>query len=750
MFWFGSGWLSEGVPPLDFAGSVACLDWSVGQSDKGATTQWCERWFCGGPTNALAAHFLWLASYTVFTGALDPLAAVKFGSLFYFSVGAIGTYIFIRMLVGNRIAAAVGGASFALHPIVISMAVSGGHANFPPLYAAMPFSFIAGLVFARRPTVTTLLWFAGAVSAMLWTDIERGAIFAMFAAVFALLVRVYIVRRTAGRPAAGKIAAFCGSLLVLGALVAWATAGFAWPLYTGSKGFALFSEDERSSSVAFFSLNNPLFLIDRAGGLLRKTRPALPDILTYNSSYLYLGTASLLFMAGAVALARKRWQRLLAGWFAAALACSIWISAGDRSIYDGIKASLDAILKRAPEALLWNPLAAVQAGLAVLAGACVWIYLRRRHKHRQGVRGALLAYAVPLAIVSFLFLKPFWLLGKVIFIFGHMRSPTWFMSCMPPLGMACGTAMFLAVLHGRLRRPLWRFAATAAVAAAVLADYYPYRREYHLYYRPDVWSAGQQISSFFANEAKEGRILAASSYSPMTDLIIAEAGRKNAWGWLNWTAPAAAKEYIMGQVYTKLKDDQASAAALAGVANVRYVLSYLPDDGFESRTPCLRKMAAIEKFAIYENTRWRPFLQLYECKQAEWKPGGKAVPPLAQEGSAQIQEYRAGEIRAKVVAAQPVLLVVSENYHSGWRCTLDSQATALQPFGGTFLSCTVPGGTHEVTFKYQNPRSFRAAYAVSGSFVAVLLAASFMTVRARGRRSRAPGTTAEGINADEQ
>jgi len=741
VFWFGKGWLRTGLPPGDFAGTVLSLESLMKADGLGS---WSGAWFCGGPTAALFSNLLSFASYAPFALQFDTISAVKFGGLFYLAAGALGAYVFLRLLVGRRLPSAIGALVFALHPIGISMTASTGHANFPPLFAAMPPVFIGALLMARRPRLARIVLFALAAGLMLWVDNERGGIALLFAfAMYLALACHDLVRQRAlYSKAAFKRLMLVPAFSVL--LIVWAIAGFALPLFLESRHLALFSEAERESSVNFFSLNNPLFLFDRAGALLRNLTPVLPDHLTYNSGHLYLGLAPLSLLALGVFIPARREKRIMMVFSAAALLAVVWLSMGSVTLYESLRQTLGTILKYDSRALLKNPLFLVVIAFAGAIPLTLGLVARKR-KARAPRRFPKLAmlYLIPILACTLLFLRPFLIFRKAVFVLAHMRSPTWFMSCVPAFAIGCGAALGADRLLRLPRRKSVRFLLAVGVLGALGLDFWPYRKEFSYYYRPAVVSAATEITGYLRNEAKQGRVLAASSYSPFLDLTIRRSERLNAWGWLNWTALSHSKEYVMGGIYRQLGSDQSRAAGLAGVASVRYILSYLPEDGLEAASPHLRKVAAIDKYVIYENLLWRPFAQVYPPDAEDWKPG-ETEPPAMLEGVRTAVKQRSAERFSVEVAAarEPALLALSESFHPGWRCRVDGKQARLSRFGGMFLAAEVPRGDHTVQFEYKKPPVYAAAYFISASFVVLssffLCAAKVRTWYSRSLEETAP------------
>jgi len=741
--WYGADWFGEGLPALDFPGNLALLDALTGQPLSKSLSQWSDKWFCGAPTAPLVSNLPAFASYAPLVSQMDTLSALKVGGILFFGLAAIGTFVLLRMITRKRWAAALGAIVFALHPIGISMSVSTGHTNFPPLYAAMPFAFAAALAYARKPSLGNLVWFSGIAAVMLWIDSERALFITGFAFAFYLTMAALALSKKNGAMTLRTKAFYLARRsLTAGIFIAWAVAGVGLPIFLVSKHLALFPEEEKANMISFFSLNNPLFLIDRAGGILKNAVDVLPAEFTANTARFYLGVVPLAASCAGVALARKAHLRRLAWFSLATLLLCIWVGAGSMSLYQSASISLGTLLRNSPELLLKNQAFLVQGTVLIVSMVALAVVVRRTKGRAQVDRGVLLII-VPALVMAFLWWTPFVWLRRIVFFIGYMRSPTWFLSCLPAFVLACGMAAFSATLLDRMRSVALRSLVVAALFAAVLWDFYPYRREFSYYYRPEVVSEAAQVSSFLANEPADGRVMSACCYSPFGDMIIGRSGRDNGWGWLNWMSPAAINNDLMGEVLTDIDRNQERAATLAGFASVRYLISYSPEDKFESRTALFRKVAAVGKFIIYENAAWRPFIQAYAWQAQGWEPKDVAVPELLHGVDVGQLKRDPGSIAVNVTLRDPALIVASESYFPGWSCQVDGVPAPITPFGGALLCARVSVGQHRVSFHYKAPWAYYASYAASGAFVLFAAAVAIVSI-ARRLRLDAPSCAETG------
>ncbi|HYE30751.1 MAG TPA: hypothetical protein VEH27_04940 [Methylomirabilota bacterium] len=99
-----------------------------------------------------------------------------------------------------------------------------------------------------------------------------------------------------------------------------------------------------------------------------------------------------------------------------------------------------------------------------------------------------------------------------------------------------------------------------------------------------------------------------------------------------------------------------------------------------------------------------------------------------------ISEVRvtAHQIRARVEAAGPTILLVSQAWYPAWRATLNGRETPVFRGNHAFQAITVPAGVHEVEFRYVDAR-FRQGLLLA--FGALLICATLIAVSLRRRFS---------------
>ncbi|MEM7246029.1 MAG: YfhO family protein [Acidobacteriota bacterium] len=98
----------------------------------------------------------------------------------------------------------------------------------------------------------------------------------------------------------------------------------------------------------------------------------------------------------------------------------------------------------------------------------------------------------------------------------------------------------------------------------------------------------------------------------------------------------------------------------------------------------------------------------------EVAPPWPSRPPSERgESSLEVVESSPDERRYRVRTEQPVLLVLREGHHPGWRASVDGESADLLRVGGAFLGISVEAGEHEVELEFA-PTSHRLGALVSG------------------------------------
>jgi hypothetical protein len=72
-------------------------------------------------------------------------------------------------------------------------------------------------------------------------------------------------------------------------------------------------------------------------------------------------------------------------------------------------------------------------------------------------------------------------------------------------------------------------------------------------------------------------------------------------------------------------------------------------------------------------------------------------------GTARITTYKADEVSLTVQAERRGVVILTNSYSRFWQAWVDGKKVAVAPVDHTFLGAVVPGGRHQVVFKYRPP-----------------------------------------------
>lgn len=478
---------------------------------NGRVSYWIPEMWTGTPAWALGPSFPVLALVPL-AALVGSVTAVKVAILALQIAGAWGAWVLARSLWDDGPAAFLAGLVYGLNPIVISHGALAGSETSMGVIAAAPW-LVWSLRRGLRGEGTRYLVAAGLVSAF---AVLQEAEFAYgLAALCACLVAMEVgrirqalsdasARRLAGR--AALVVAVC-----LGSIAHWLL-----PFLSLHQWFVL-SPRPLVEADLVRGIGNT---VGRELGIFLH-RTTLDGVVTPDrgglvASVFYLGRVPAAFTAlTAVLVARRREERTLTAVLLAS-AAGLWMSTGAVSLAAG-----GPVLRR-------NVLGLLLAGL--VAGLIVGGFLRRLE-----LRRATLPLAIAVACSLFLapYASPFILLRGVVPLLSSIRFPRFYILAV--LGVALGTAWpvahfrrwFLAG-HHRTAKAL-AGALAVVVAAAVMADVWPYRSFYRLKPPPSA-AAYRQAETTLAQRPMGARI-AIGSVDPRIVSTLLDKGAELSSGW---------------------------------------------------------------------------------------------------------------------------------------------------------------------------------------------------------------------------
>jgi hypothetical protein len=99
-------------------------------------------------------------------------------------------------------------------------------------------------------------------------------------------------------------------------------------------------------------------------------------------------------------------------------------------------------------------------------------------------------------------------------------------------------------------------------------------------------------------------------------------------------------------------------------------------------------------------------------------------------GSADILDYRPGEVRIAVSTSGGGYLVFTESFASGWRATIDGRPAPVLRGNYCLITVAIPPGRHEVTLRYR-PQSVIIGGVIGITTIAILVGAALLPTRSR-------------------
>jgi hypothetical protein len=90
-------------------------------------------------------------------------------------------------------------------------------------------------------------------------------------------------------------------------------------------------------------------------------------------------------------------------------------------------------------------------------------------------------------------------------------------------------------------------------------------------------------------------------------------------------------------------------------------------------------------------------------------------------GKADITRYENEKVEVRADAQAPSLLVLTDNYYSGWTATVDGMKTPIWRANSLFRAVEVPSGSHTVIFQYR-PASLLWGMGISGLTILFIVA----------------------------
>ena len=451
----GYFWLRQSVSNQELLANFAkAQDFLAAAKSVGGLPWWSPMFMQG---TSLATSWSFMVTNVVmwaFSIPLGFLAGPKLAVLAMMVFGAVGILLFLREFTGDDWCAVLGGALFLLCPALLARAAEYEHFVVVCSMALLPWTFLALLVFFRKPSVRTSLLPAVAFSAVTLAYGKTG--------VMALpVVLIFSATEYFGCPRESRPRS---------SLILWAASTFIFlsvipnlPALRETSFMAMFEFAPFQGWQNAFSTKSALGWIDRGGWLTQGIDGAYAPTTANGGTYLGLGVFAVFVAALFLGTFHDSPEGRKARRFLALALFTFWLSFGPKGVLGGHLLFL-SLSENAPDfspALGWFFLAAQ-----------VWVIFRLVPPDwpARRVLASILAL-IYLAVPGFRILE--WLP-----IYRNIRAPFDFFQVTGAVCVVISAAIVARILFSRLRPGVLRSAIIAAACCLVLLDVAPYAKPF--------------------------------------------------------------------------------------------------------------------------------------------------------------------------------------------------------------------------------------------------------------------------------
>lgn len=743
----GAHWLALNLSDKELAASASRV-WDV-QRELAAHhgVPWWTPYFMSGSSYGLNySRGFYLVPWLLFATFTDLITAGKLVALAAIFASTVTMYFCGRHFLKNEWAAVLAAMAFMLHPEQIIRA-----AGAEQITISLSFLFIPLLWWTLARALESNTFRDASLCALVavlawWADNKQAFIHFVF--LFSYALYWLWPRRKQWRPTART----CGLLAGVGlALGAWVLA----PGIVESKYVKLFIGDPLTEWQKTYSFKSLLGLVDRDGeatsnaveavlarvqanGGRVRSQVELEQVrrvfsLKADSPEKYMGLVLLAVVAVTVLWNRQRVNRRSFWFFVAALLASVMFATGLSSVWSANWTTWEALSSQGQSGV---PV----SGLLVCAAFLVLFYRRKLTTTRKKV-----VAGIVLAIV--LFVPGFKILAALPY-FKEIRAPFVFYD---------GPAMFWgAMLIGffvtdvlKSRAPL----AVAGITVLLLIDYWPYQKP--------TRDNGVPASTTKNLEAAYGALKSDKDWVKTYSIsgryfhLLGPmySGKPQAYeAFYNWQAPLG-----LGL----LQGAGSGSRELLNLLGVRYVVFDKSDPDMQA--PQLQQVLAAyrqafpvahedDDFAVFRNDTAHAYVTAY-ARACVFDGDVRNSPQLALALAARHwplvhganihgkyeQVYRDGQVvtlpvhegevvpladvrlirdnaqrvRIHLSAPRDCLAVIAESYYPYWCAEVDGQPAEVLHISCGLMGLELPAGSHTVVLRYQPPRTYAIAGALS-------------------------------------
>lgn len=773
----GWDWLAQDrMPPGDFPGYVAQVEYVRNALlEYGRVPLWCSE--CYGGTSNFTSY---LKEILTFPLALlfDPILATKLAFLIWKIAGGWALYALVVRYLAAPGAGIIAGYSLAFGAIANHEIE---HLDGVLAIAILSPLVMAGVELLRRGGIGSTVALGVLAAAAL---VNNG--------VHALLVPLTVILLVVLRPGLAEHANPWRELRVagswarriaaaLGVSVLFAASQIAWIAFDSGH-HRLFPPYQIQADRAWAIERSPFLFVNRDNALtpwLATHHPPGLDVAVIDGGRRYVGAVWLavcaiggLAMRGARHADLRRWAALAGSmiWF------PYWLALGPRTLLWEVATSLH-----------WSAAAeeAVGIGLAIGSGSCLLLaaalgsrmWRSRTRSSGTPIRRAILAAA----LLAFPTLSLWSACARVFPILEQQRSPGRFFD-LAPVWLYLLFAVALVAIARRIARPRAAAAVLALIAALVVLDFAPSRRQFSEglaieELRPAVALLGAVPAE--GGTLRVGQLMI--NYFPLASWLIGQTSLGHASGWLTWQANPYWDVLMKGALYAKNAPPRDGSptgpdAAILSAARVRYLL--VLQVAHARLAEPWRPVAEQGGFALWELPEVSPIARGYRTlvladeappavsralranvlalSRSESPAEASALEPLAHRFvspdssgglpgapapiAAAARRVAPERIEIAIDAgAEPAVVAVSEAHHPWWRARVDGETAPILRASLALMAVPVGPGAHRIELSFERPALVAIADAVSAAAWIALLAGIPVGLLIRSRRVSRPG-----------
>ncbi len=416
---------------------------------------WWSPMFLQGTTLATSWSFMVTNLVMMaFSVPLGFLAGPKVAMIFCLSLGAVGSFLFVRRFAQDDRAGWVAAGLFLLNPSVLTRAAEYEHFVVVCSLAFLPWTFLGLLLFFERPSRKTALFSAMTYAAVVLAYGKTGVMALPVLIVFGFVL--WMRATPDSRPSKEVLVFGAGAFLLLAVVPNL-------PALRETRFLAMFEFGPFEGWQQAFSTKSPISWIDRWDALTSGIDPMFAPTTANGGTYLGLLVCATLAMA----LWRGTLHDSLGGRGARlflALALGLyWLSFGPRSVLSGQGAFLSMTLS-APD---YTP--AVAWFLFFVQGWVIFRLIPPDFPFRS---------VIATGACAVFFLVPGFRLLEWLPIYRNIRAPFDFFQITGAFCLVVATAMLLPGLFQAVRNSTLRTGLITLVACLAVLDVSPYARSF--------------------------------------------------------------------------------------------------------------------------------------------------------------------------------------------------------------------------------------------------------------------------------